>query len=160
MSIFMTNLQATLSEYSQKIKIGNCSHPTRAKRNNFYLFSFKPHRPLSSHHHEGSDNQNFTSQPQLILQRHVNKNWKKEIQELPHSLTSLLFAQLQNGRYMSVLKCFSPLQGFAKTLPFSLNDAMVNPKWSVMDGTRGPLPVSWKSICIQSRETYQSKAYN
>lgn len=43
-------------------------------------------------------------------------------------LTSLLLAQLQNGRYMRVLKLFSPLQGFAKTLPFSFIDAIVKPK--------------------------------
>jgi hypothetical protein len=58
------------------------------------------------------------------------------------NLTSLLLAQLLNGRYMSVLMFFSPLQGFAKTLPFSFNAAIVNPKWSVIDGTRGLLPVS------------------
>lgn len=42
--------------------------------------------------------------------------------------TSLLLAQLLNGRYIRVLMCFSPLHGFAKTLPFSFNEAIVKPK--------------------------------
>lgn len=67
--------------------------------------------------------------------------------------TSLLFAHVLNGQYIRVLMFFSPLQGFAKTRPFSFNAAIVKPKWSVIEGTRGPLPVSWKSICIQNHWT-------
>jgi len=48
---------------------------------------------------------------------------------------------------MIVLGVLSPFCGLANTLPLSFIAAIVNPKKSVIDDTRIPLLVSWKSTC-------------
>lgn len=146
LSICSTHLQTTLCEYADEIKTSNCSYPTRAKCHSLHFFSFKSHWPLRLHR---------TWDMRMCRCMYLSsksweifaKLWKKLQYHRRLHRTSLLFAQVKKGRYIKVLKLFSPLQGFANTLPFSFSDAMVKPKWSVIDGTRGPLPVSWKSIC-------------
>lgn len=129
-----------MRKYTKNIEISCSGYPIFTESNSFHFLSFKPHRPLNLHDFAGISILRSVTQFHCLFILNLRVCFLKD--------TSLLLAQLLKGRYMIVLMLLPPLLGFANTLPLSFNAAMVKPKKSVMDGTRGPLPVSWKSTCI------------